>query len=50
MSEFDFHEDPLPEEEESPVSEDTGTVYGAAGEAEQTPHDLEDLEDLEDEG
>jgi len=50
MSEFDFHEDPLPEEEESPVSEDTGTVYGAAGEAEQTPQDLEYLEDAEDEG
>jgi hypothetical protein len=45
MSEFDFHEDPLPEEEEAPVSEDTGTIYGAAGEAEQTPHDLIDPED-----
>lgn len=49
MSEFDFHEDPLPEEEEAAVSEDTGTVYGAEGEAEQTPHDLEDLEDEDEE-
>ena len=47
MSEFDFHEDPLPEEEESPVSDDTGTVYGSEGEAELTPHDVEDPEDPE---
>ena len=44
MSEFDFHEDPLPEEDEAPVSEDTGTVYDEDGEAEQTPHDVEILE------
>ncbi|WP_156391044.1 MULTISPECIES: hypothetical protein [unclassified Nocardioides] len=51
MSEFDLHEDPLPEDEPAddgaPVSDDTGTVYGSEGEAELTPHDVEDDEDEE---
>jgi hypothetical protein len=47
MSEFDLHEDPLPEEEEAPVSNETGTVYGGEGEAELTPRDVEDPEEPE---
>ena len=49
MSEFDI-EEPVPAEavaEDEVLSEDTGTIYDATGEAETTPHDL--VEDDEDE-
>ena len=50
MSEFDIETPDLDEEvaEDEVLSEDTGTIYDADGEAETTPHDLvEDDEDQE---
>ena len=49
MSEFDIGESPPDEDvaEDEVLSEDTGTIYDATGEAETTPHDL--VEDDEDE-
>jgi hypothetical protein len=44
VSEFDTEEpvvDEAPGEDEV-LSDDTGTIYDATGEAETTPHDLED--------
>ena len=50
VSEFDIEEPTLDEDvaEDEVLSEDTGTIYDADGEAETTPHDLvEDDEDQE---
>ncbi|GAA4699073.1 hypothetical protein [Nocardioides conyzicola] len=42
MSEFDIEETPPDEDvaEDEVLSEDTGTIYDATGEAETTPHEL----------